>query len=163
VLTHVRPFHFIERKQTMPNWCDNHLRVTGPNEDVEKFRLQAVGHSPWDTPPEGEKPCVLNFHSLVPVPEAVLKAGYELAGYDWELKNWGCKWGACQADLVDDNGCELVYGFDTAWSPPLAFLEHASKQWPSLTFILEYEESGNAFKGLTKAANGVVEDYCIQL
>ena len=37
------------------------------------------------------EPGRLNFHSLVPVPEEVLKAGYESGGYDWEQKNWGCK------------------------------------------------------------------------
>src|ERR1035438_5932980 len=76
----------------MPNWCQNNLTITGPEAEVQAFKAKAVGHSPWEEP-EGE-PDGLNFHSLVPVPEEVLKAGYESAGYDWEQKNWGCKWAA---------------------------------------------------------------------
>ena len=32
----------------MPNWCINSLRVIGPDQDVQKFKAQAVGHSPWE-------------------------------------------------------------------------------------------------------------------
>jgi len=145
----------------MPNWCNNHLTVKGENENVQRFKDKAVGHSPWDKPPEDEKPSALNFHSLVPVPDNVLQAGYEAKGYDWELQNWGCKWGACCAELVDDNGCELFYGFDTAWSPPVKFLELLGKLWPNLTFILEYEEPGMGYKGLAKFEGEVQEDHCI--
>ena len=59
----------------MPNWCLNKLTITGPEADVQAFKAKAVGHSPWEEP-EGD-PDALNFHSLVPVPEEVLKAGYE--------------------------------------------------------------------------------------
>jgi len=65
----------------MPNWCLNNLTITGPQADLEAFKTKAVGHSPWEEP-EG-KPDMLNFHSLVPVPEEVLKSGYGSAAYDW--------------------------------------------------------------------------------
>ncbi len=146
----------------MPNWCSNHLTVKGENEDVQRFKNQAVGHSPWEQPPADEKSSSLNFHSLVAIPADVLQAGYEAHGYEWEVKNWGCKWGACHCDLVDDNGCELFYSFDTAWAPPIAFLERAAKQWPALTFILEYDESGMGFKGLARFQGEEHEDHCIQ-
>jgi hypothetical protein len=147
----------------MPNWCDNHLTVKGETEEVQRFKEKAVGHSPWEKPPDDEKPNALNFHSLVPIPAEVLLAGYEAQGYDWECKQWGCKWGACHGDLIDDNGCELFYNFDTAWSPPIAFLAALAKQWPALVFILEYEEPGIGFKGLAKFEGEVHEDHCIQL
>ena len=44
----------------------------------------------------------------------------------------------------------VEYAFDTAWSPPIKFLENVAKQWPNLTFVLEYEELGMGFKGLAK-------------
>ena len=147
----------------MPNWCNNTLRITGPETDVAAFKLKAVGHSVWDKPPEDEAPSPLNFHSLIPIPDDVLKAGYEAAGYEWEQKNWGCKWGACQAELVDEwEGC-LIYGFDTAWSPPLAFIANVARQWPTLTFVIDYEEGGMGFKGLAKAQADAIEDHCISL
>ncbi|MBI3852721.1 MAG: hypothetical protein HY298_20905 [Verrucomicrobia bacterium] len=144
----------------MPNWCNNKLAVYGPHEDVKRFQEQAVGHSPWHT---GENPNVLNFHSLVPIPAAVIAAGYEAAGYDWERNHWGCKWGACHAEVLDEWEGHLTCAFDTAWSPPLAFLEKLGPQWPTLIFLLDYEEMGMGFKGLCKIKGEVVEDHCVTL
>jgi len=59
----------------MPNWCSNHLTVRDENEEVQRFKVQAVGHSPWESPPADEKPNPFNFHSLVAVPADVLQAG----------------------------------------------------------------------------------------
>ncbi len=95
----------------MPNWCNNKLAVYGPDADVKRFKQQALGHSPWQ--PE-EKPNVFNLHSLVPVPPDIIAAGYETAGYDWEREHWGCKWGACHAELADEWEGHLTYTFDTA-------------------------------------------------
>ena len=146
----------------MPNWCSNHLTVKGENEEVQRFKENAVGHNPWSKPLDDGKPSPLNFHSLVPVPAYVLEQSYEKAGYDWECKEWGCRWGACEAELVDDNGCELFYSFDTAWAPPIAFLKHLGKLWPNLMFLLEYEEPGMGFKGLCKVHGEICEDHCIE-
>ncbi len=147
----------------MPNWCSCFLTVKGENEHVQRFKAVAVGHCSWNKPPEDEKPNVLNFHSLVPIPAEVLQASYNPKGYDWELANWGCKWGACSSELVDDNGSELFYSFDTAWAPPTQFLKHLGKLWPNLMFLLEYEEPGMGFKGLCKVHGDLFEDHCIQI
>jgi hypothetical protein len=63
----------------MPNCCSNNLTITGPKADVEAFKAKAVGHSPWEEPEED--PDVLNFHSFVPVPDNILEADYDGAGY----------------------------------------------------------------------------------
>ena len=116
---------------------------------------------PW-SPTEGD-PEVLNFHGLVPVPQEILNAGYEAAGYDWEKANWGCKWGAENPTLLDEwAGC-VIYEFDTAWSPPMEFLQAVAKQLPALTCILEYEEPGMAYKGVAKFQGELTEDHCISL
>lgn len=147
----------------MPNWCNNKLAVYGPDEDVRRFQSQAVGSCPWTERDEVPEPIVLNFHSLVPIPPDVLAAGYEEAGYDWERENWGCKWGACHAELVDEWDGHLIYTFDTAWSPPIAFLKHLGLHWRGLTFVIEYEELGQSYKGLCKVTGDVVEDHCLTL
>ena len=85
----------------MPNWCYNKLTITGPEADVRSFKEKAAGPCPWLKPDETEVE-VLNFHSLVPVPDEVLQAGYEAAGYDWERENWGCKWGADEPQILDE-------------------------------------------------------------
>src|ERR1017187_4630995 len=145
----------------MPNWCNNKLAVHGPGEDVERFKETAIGNSPWHT--EAEKKNVLNFHSLVPVSPEVLSAGYGQSGYEWELKNWGCKWGACHAEEVEEWEGHLTYFFDTAWSPPISFLSKLAPLWPTLTFLLDYEEMGMGFKGITKAQGDAVKDHCLDL
>ena len=145
----------------MPNWCHNQLTITGPEAEVQAFKTKAVGHSPWFEP-EGD-PDVLNFHSLVPVPDQVLNAGYESAGYDWEKENWGCKWGAESPTIPDEwEGC-VLYEFDTAWSPPIELLQRVAVQSPALVFVLEYAEPGMAYKGLAKFQGAVHEDHCISL
>ena len=146
----------------MPNWCHNHLTVKGEHDEVQRFRQQAIGHSPWDTPPADEKPSPLNFHSLVTIPAEVLQAGYEAAGYEWECQHWGTRWGACEAELVDDNGSELFYGFDSAWGPPTEFLKAVGKLFPNLMFLLEYDEPGMGFKGRCKVHGDHYEDQRLE-
>jgi hypothetical protein len=142
----------------MPNWCNNKLTVCGPAADVKRFRRRAVGCSPWTEKDETPESVVLNFHNLVPIPPDVLAAGYEAAGYDWERQHWGCKWGACHAELTDEWDGHLVYTFDTAWTPPLPFLKHLGPQWPTLRFVVAYEEWGVGFQGLCKVQGAAVED-----
>ena len=55
----------------MPNWCHNKLTIMGPEADVRSFKEKATGRCPWLKPDETEVE-VLNFHSLVPVPDEVL-------------------------------------------------------------------------------------------
>lgn len=146
----------------MPNWCNNKLAIYGLEEEVKRFRDQAIGYSPW-THIREQKENALNFHSLVPVPSEVLAAGYEPAGYEWELRNWGCKWGPGSAELADEWEGHLTYTFDTAWSPPVPFLSKLAPQWPTLMFLLEYEEMGMGFKGITKVQGEAVEDHSVEL
>ena len=117
----------------MPNWCLNKLTVRGPELDVDAFRQKATGYSPWPRQREGEaKPNVLNCHSVVPIPSEILAGRYEDGGSEWERLNWGCTWGAYETEIIDEWEGLVVYEFQTAWSPPILFLEAAAKQWPIL-------------------------------
>ena len=149
----------------MPNWCRNRLQIFGPTEDLQRFKQQAPGHNPWLTEEERRKqePEPLNFHNFVPVPPEVLAAGYNDTGYHWELKHWGCRWGACHGMLLDEYDDQLIYEFDTAWEEPMEFLENVGLLWPSLTFVLDYEELGDAFKGLAKVHGEERVNHCLQL
>lgn len=154
----------------MPNWCWNRLRISGSTaERLKKFREKAVGTRPKYHEPEAShehyKPdeTVLEFHNIVPVPDEVLAAGFNDAGYDWEIQNWGCKWGACRAEIVDHSDSELVYEFETPWGPPTEFLNRASNSWPDLKFVCIYDEPGMCFRGRYETENGkTLLDTCEQ-
>ena len=45
---------------------------------------------------------------------------------DWQYNNWGTKWGDCETKLIDDvinkDGRELHFTFDSAWGEPFRLL-----------------------------------------
>lgn len=149
----------------MPNWCNNRLQVLGPKEDIARFKQQATGHSPWLTAEDmaNTPASEFNFHSLLQVPEEIVRSGKAAAGEEWQRAHWGTKWEGDNVELVDHWETQLIYGFDTAWSPPIELLQTIGPQWPTLTFLLDYEELGMGFKGITKIQDTENEDHCISL
>jgi hypothetical protein len=125
----------------MPNWCECKLTVEGPFEQLHDFRTKSSGIDN-DTKTE-EK---LIFQNLVPYP----KGKWD---YDWCVKNWGTKWGAC--NTVVKEGKKLTYEFQTAWSPPETWIRKVSKIYPALEFKLWYWEGGMGFKGITEFQGGM--------
>ena len=67
-------------------------------------------------------------------------------GYQWQTDHWGTKWDV-DGELLENHNTFLQYSFDSAWSPPISFLEKVAKDYPSLTFELEYYEGGMEFAG----------------
>lgn len=68
--------------------------------------------------------------------------------YHWNCRNWGTKWDVAVSDgdeypdtrmeWTDDNN--VMYHFQTAWSPVEEALTKLSEMFPKLTFDYEYEE-----------------------
>ena len=146
----------------MPNWCSNTLTVTGPVEEIARFRKESTGYEPTynrskqeqgvigDVVKEEDRgePELLNFHSLVPIPDEVLAFGFShqyvrdkdgepvkddagmlvhkegLCGYDAQIEMWGTKWGSCEVmeTLADKKG---------PWEPPM---ENETDTWVSYQF-----------------------------
>lgn len=152
----------------MPNWCENTLTVSGPISSLLDFIDQAEGpvhHFPnskdfssadsvENTTTEGES-SLFSFQRLVPLPKDVLLSpDYSNVGYQAEKSYWGVKWGACGEITADgphisQNSQEayITYNFDTAWSPPVFFLDTLSKSWPRLSFSLTYIVEGDEDEG----------------
>jgi hypothetical protein len=150
------------------DWCYSYLTIWAPEiEDLERFEKAAVGYSPWMTSEEraNKEPCGLNFHSLVPIPDQVFKAGYDPTGRNWELEHWGVEQGASSkgdpAKLQGgfDDEVFLDYSFETPSAAPIAFLQNVSKKWPTLTFLLNYDHFPNCFKGIARINAAKVEHY----
>lgn len=143
----------------MPNWCSNTLTVRGEAEEIKKFRRKATA--------KGTK---LSLARLYPEPDydkvkvkptfpKIVKEEYvgkKEAWWDWRIQHWGTKWDI-EATLEIDEEDYLRYEFSSAWSPPTAWLEKVSKNYPRLAFSLKYDEEGSGFMGVAKAEEGVMD------
>jgi len=166
----------------MPNWCENSLYIRGPHEDLKRFvefarspegvfdfnrfipyperfeRLDRLAEL-WEAWKAGrvklDELSEEEIAFLVKCRERPLD-GYNQGGYDWCVENWGTKWNACEAYLYFHGENEVVYNFDTAWSPPLPVIRKASELFPSLEFRLEFFEAGMGFCGKYVCKGGKV-------
>jgi hypothetical protein len=85
--------------------------------------------------------------------------------YRHNLLRWGTKWDAnfthewsWEQHRRDDGSGYVQYDFDTAWSPPSAFVKNASKLFPSLSFSLKFAEPGCDFAGREVYRDGEMTD-----
>lgn len=159
----------------MPNWCDNSLTVTGPKEELKKFRKIALFNG------------VFKMDRLSPTPKALLdvkvpnsphrtdenekmkhekevnklinRYGYS-DWYHWRLSNWGTKWDVSDDSqtIPVDNDDEIVISFATAWAPPTEWVKKAANKFPNLEFKLSYMEEGMGFCGLLIAKGDIFSD-----
>lgn len=140
----------------MPNWCHNTLAASAEDHRLlERFAEEVQ--------PEDAERGPLCFSSLVPEPgDPDGDQGYDW--YRWRLEHWGTKWepnfsqpmvalGDPGADPEDCyKGCyesvgRFIWKFDTAWSPPLPWVERASAAFPEITFTLRFGEVGSGGAG----------------
>ena len=85
-----------------------------------------------------------------------VKDGFNSGGYEWCCENWGTKWNACHTELGYMQDDEVMYHFDTAWSPANPVILAMSKKFPILEFTLTYFECGCAFHGVFQCKEGKV-------
>jgi hypothetical protein len=122
------------------------LVVSGERTEVARFK-RAV------KPTREEETHVvtdLSLDKVYPIP----------AGKDWYVwctEHWGTKWDV-EAKLQRDEPGELTYTFDSAWAPPVDCLVHASKQYPTLRFWLDYEEPEAQVFGTVVMQDGHVSE-----
>ncbi len=147
----------------MTNWCRNILTITGPADEVAWLKRDAVGFSPWGRRDPEDQPALLNFHSLVTIPRAVLRSGYRPTGLQWELEHWGCNGGACSSHIRTQSLGAVSYGLETLCRPPIRFLELVSREFPTLHLELDYMEEMHHYKGYAIAQNGEVENHFYDL
>lgn len=158
----------------MPNWCTNELTITGDTEDIKAFIQDNLGEIEDNPDDLYYSPPVLDFSKAVPMPDTVFqgdlgKAEREKYGtnnwYDWSIENWGTKWNVSHIEphvdvkvsndfdpydywKFDEQKATLT--FDTAWSPPLPWLEVAATKYPGLYFRMTYIDDGMFFEGLVE-------------
>lgn len=133
----------------MPNWCKNNLKIEGNGEKILEL-LELIKND------KGE----MTFSKLAPLPDELkdtkspvpdtvsqeerkrLIEKYEADNwYDWQCKNWGCKWDAQESDFYKD-GDDWIVTFQTPWGPPIEFMRKLSKQFNKMTFTLQFADEG---------------------
>ena len=142
----------------MPNWCWNSLSVSGDEKQLREFVEKSMSKYDDDTDR-------FTFNGTHPQPEdlnitkgtqtqdeeeqAMLnKAKYgHTDWYDWRIAEWGTKWDACESYINNNDINYFSVSFDTAWGPPINWLDNIAMDYPDLSFELEYEESGMGFGG----------------
>lgn len=112
----------------MPNWCSNHLSITGEKERMDAFKNRLRLNQ--DEEPE------LSFSAFVPT-ETMSQS----------IARWGTKWDLYPTLPTVDLDDELFFDFETAWSPPIEWLLSVSRIFPELEFRLAYFEPGMQFAG----------------
>ena len=145
----------------MPNWCDNHISITGPNSVMDKLEkviqteegllqfmlpmpkelADTTSPFPKDATPEEKAQRIKNLD----------KYGFD-NWYDWRNEHWGTKWDVNEyygfdRQYINDDESQISVGFSSAWGPPLqAFQEFIDKH----PVILEarYYEPGCDFMGI---------------
>lgn len=150
----------------MPNWCENDIRIAGPEDQIKDF-IKTVQD-------DSDEELFEIVKSIMPLPkifkdrqaperdEAVAKRAIEETGhsdwYNWanDDSNWGTKWGDCDTYLWWDDTSKWINGsFTTAWGPiSVAFWEKASAKFPKLRIAIGYREEGMAFEGAYSFTNG---------
>ena len=160
----------------MPNWCENTLWISGDASKVKEFVEKAKGE---DTD--------LSLNNFVPTPEELLtgpapnlkrddetdeehkarmqtlkdRYGYT-DWFDWRIAHWGTKWDVQAEVNYEEGDCSAVFTFDSAWSPPIEWLEAVSRLYPELHFSLKYDEPGMTFMGCARGSQGEISDTCIE-
>ena len=80
---------------------------------------------------------------------------YEQRWYNWNITNWGTKWGAYECFVSEAKDGKLTASFNTAWSPLSAqFFEAMSAQLPGVEITCYYSEPGADYLGVTFAKDG---------
>jgi len=126
----------------MPNWCYNHLTITGEKTNLDriKFRLEDIEEK------DNVSPGI--FMALVGRDQSIDLHEYENGGwYDSNVSYWGTKWDVSYNESgVEYNDDTITLSFQSAWSPPIPFIQHLGRLF-NVECELYYEEPGCDFCG----------------
>ena len=159
----------------MPNYCTNNLTVTGDAKEIKRFHeaitageLQAHEHfrildNLFPTPKE-LKDTTKGYYGEGTEEqikqEEMNKANLKKFGspdwYEWNCKNYGSKWSEFDGVFGQISDNEITATFMSAWSPIGEGIRNVSKQFPTLDFVLSYDEGGMAFCGGYAFRNGEI-------
>jgi Ferredoxin-like domain in Api92-like protein len=125
----------------MPNWVENTVSITAEADVIKEIRARL------------EKDLEQGFFWQIIAPTD-LEAYNGTGWYDWNLNHWGCKWDASELNVGTPSDEEVVYTFNTPWSPPIV-ISALAEIYPSAGICHAYlEEQG--WGGVVTYKNGEV-------
>ena len=147
----------------MPNWCENQLVIKANNKNIKAIedmeRLKSLLDETLQHYDDGNAHGLLG--AIIPMPKEYegTTAPYDKPNwYDWCCNNWGTKWDVdCDTALIEENRME--FEFNSAWAPPIPWLEWVGRLFPNLFLCLTYEEPGMCFRGVA-CGIGEIVDHC---
>ena len=144
----------------MPNWCNNTLYIQADSkEDMQELK------NLLDETLEISKDnnCAIGLlNAIVSMPKELENTkkgsnGDEYNWYDWCVRNWGTKWDVeCSETIMEED--YMMFQFDSAWCPPVPWLEIVAKLFPKLKFTLKYDEPGMGFMGVAKGREEIIDE-----
>lgn len=144
----------------MANWVANEMIVEGDAETVEAF-VKKMAKPTYEFNKEevqeetGEvyslrEDRVLSFLNVIAPLDSEWEEYFSVADnnswnnplnwYNWNTTHWSTKWDALRGVITGQGDGVVTYFFETAWSPPEKVFYEMSKQWPTLTFKIVWEE-----------------------
>ena len=123
----------------MPNWCNNNITISGDESAIRTLTAVLKGLTPQDDV----------FKSLVGLPTHLTNEQYGKEWYDTNISWFGTKWDISYEEHAfnfDKN--EITFYCETAWSPPIPFMENLCKMY-KVNGNLFYSEGGVGFAGET--------------
>jgi hypothetical protein len=141
----------------MPNWCSNSIVVTGKKGIIDLI-LTKVNLIQFDEVKENTRIGV--FEELIGLGNIDRDKYDGGEWYDHNHNRFGTKWDISKDDFLDSlddwqDGEEAGFSthFNTAWSPPKAFIENFTKEY-GVEVEMDSEEGGNDFYFKGKCIDG---------
>jgi hypothetical protein len=129
----------------MPNWCNNSIRIYGDEGTIRT--LTAVLKS-LKTDDEEQSSDV--FKALIGIPPHMSEGDYKEKWYDTNIEWFGTKWDISYSeDLFTFSKDEINFSCETAWSPPIPFLQNLCEMYKVNAYLF-YSEGGVGFAGQTE-------------
>ena len=157
----------------MPNWCNNNIKITGPNSVIDKIE-KIVKNEKYEKASDG----LLNYFHPMPKglrdttadgskDKAMMKKYGFSNWYDWAVENWSTKWDIHEfygddggnRNYINDDESEISFGFDSAWAPPIGAYEEFLANNDNCSIRTTYYEPGCDFMGIWD--NG--DDICYEI
>ena len=123
----------------MPNWCNNNIRIYGDEGTIHTLTAVLKGLKGNDKV----------FESLIGLPTHQTASQYEETWYDTNINWFGTKWDIpYEQHNFNHTEDEITFCCDTAWSPPIPFMENLCRAYKVNGYIF-YSEGGSNFAGET--------------